>query len=90
MLLLAQIVGLIGVGMIVLAYGLISAGKVTGDNPRYHLLNGVGAVLVLYSLYWEWNTASFVIEIIWVGISGYGLLKWRRARRCASTVSRTK
>ena len=75
----ANIVGLIGVGAIVLAYGLLTAGKVSAEQLSYHLVNLLGAVLILLSLLVHFNLASFVIEIVWIAISLYGI--WRVMRR---------
>jgi hypothetical protein len=38
------------------------------------------ALLILVSLIYNFNLSSFVIEIAWLAISGYGLLRWYRSR----------
>lgn len=78
---LPNIIGLLGVFLILVAYFLIQTGKLTSDDLAFPLLNGIGALLHLYSLFYYWNVASFVIEIFWVGISVYGVWKVLRARR---------
>ncbi len=77
--LLADSVGLIGVGLIVTAYFLIQSGRVTSDKLLFPLLNLIGAVLLLISLAVHWNTPSVVIELIWVAISVYGIVKILRS-----------
>lgn len=72
---LPNIIGLIGVGLIVLAYFLLQAGYLTNDRLAYPLLNLIGAVMHLYSLFFAWNIASVVIEIFWIAISLYGVWK---------------
>lgn len=72
---LSEIIGLVGVALIVLAYFLISAEKISSKSTKYHILNLVGAILILVSLVYHWNLPSFVIEVIWISISMYGL--WR-------------
>tara|TARA_B100000989_G_scaffold283364_1_gene249224 strand:+ start:301 stop:564 length:264 start_codon:yes stop_codon:yes gene_type:complete len=73
--LLANIAGISGVVLVLLAYFLISAEKVTGQSLLYHLLNLVGAILILISLMVFWNLASFIIEVVWIAISLYGIAK---------------
>ena len=71
----ADSIGIFGVSLILLAYGLISAEKVSNRSLSYHLLNLVGAVCILLSLMVHWNLPSFVIEVCWIAISLYGI--WR-------------
>jgi hypothetical protein len=68
-------VGVTGVAIILLAYYLLTRGKLSSTAPRYHLMNLVGATMHLISLYYAWNLASFIIEVCWIGISLYGLRK---------------
>lgn len=77
----ANSVGLVGVGLIVLAYFLLQAGKLASTHLAYPLLNLVGAVMHLYSLIYFYNVASVVIEVFWVAISLYGLWKAIQLRR---------
>ncbi|MEM9705657.1 MAG: hypothetical protein AAF850_06215 [Pseudomonadota bacterium] len=72
-------VGFIGVGCIVGAYFLLQIDRLKADAPVYSLVNGVGALLILFSLYFSFNLASVVIEVFWLGISGFGL--WRALRK---------
>ncbi len=74
-------VGLIGVVCILLAYYLITVGKLTGKDISYHLINMLGAILLLISLYWTPNLASIVIEICWLAISFYGIYGIVKSRR---------
>ncbi len=76
-----DLIGLVGVVLILLAYFLLQTEKLAADQLRYPALNLVGAVLILISLTKTFNLASFVIEICWVGISLYGIVKILRRRR---------
>ncbi len=67
--------GLIGVGLIILAYLLLQAGKMKADEIAYPTLNLIGAILHIISLIKFWNFASLVIEIFWIAISVYGIWK---------------
>jgi hypothetical protein len=68
-------IGLLGVALILIAYGLLQLEKIDPKSVRYSALNFIGAVLILVSLYFAFNLASFIIEIAWLLISGLGLWK---------------
>lgn len=70
-----DIIGLIGVGLILLTYAGLTVEKIDPKGWRYSAGNGIGALLILVSLYFSFNLASFVIEIAWLAISGIGLWK---------------
>lgn len=68
-------IGLIGVSFVVGTYFLSQVGRMDVNRPLYPALNGLGALLILYSLSHTFNAASFVIEVFWLGISVVGLLR---------------
>ena len=70
-----DIVGLVGVSFVVGTYFLSQLGRMDVNRPLYPALNGIGALLILFSLYYTFNTASFVIELFWLGISVVGLIR---------------
>jgi paired small multidrug resistance pump len=69
-------VGFSGAIAILLAYFFLQAKRMSADGLIYSLLNLVGALLILFSLASAWNSTAVFIEIIWVGISLYGIFKW--------------
>ena len=72
-------IGLIGVGLILVTYGALTFERIDPKHWSYSAGNGLGAVLILVSLFYSFNLASFVIEIAWLAISLFGLWKaWRR------------
>jgi len=72
-------IGLVGVGMILFTYGALTLEKMDPKGWMYSAGNGLGALLILVSLFYSFNLASFVIEIAWLAISAFGLWKvWRR------------
>ena len=72
-------IGLIGVFIILVTYGLLTLEKINPKGWRYSASIGLGAGLILISLFYSFNLASFLIEIAWLAISGFGLWKaWRR------------
>jgi hypothetical protein len=68
-------VGLFGDVLVIIAYYLLHVDKLKPHSFMYASLNLVGAVLVLFSLFFEWNLPSVFIESAWVIISFYGLIK---------------
>ena len=70
-----DIIGTLGVALILLCYFLIQVGKLTAENLSYSVINMIGASLILFSLYYEFNFASVLIESFWVVISLIGI--WR-------------
>jgi len=77
---LPDIIGILGVGIILLAYFQIQTGRITADHLRYSLLNLVGSVMMLVSLYYRWNTPSVLIQTCWIAISLYGIWKVTKRR----------
>lgn len=77
---LPDIIGYFGVALIVGTYLLSQIGRMDVTRPLYPALNGVGALLILYSLAFSFNAASFVIEIFWLAISAVGLFRALRGR----------
>lgn len=73
--------GLLGVGLTLLAFWLLQAGRVRGDGLTYQLMNAFGALAVLVSLLYAFNLSAFVLEGLWLAISIYGIVRGRRARR---------
>lgn len=70
-----NVIGIIGVVLVLLAYLLLQIDKLQQDSITYSALNLVGSVLILISLYYTWNLASGVIEIAWLLISLFGVSK---------------
>lgn len=75
-----DILGTIGVGVIVVTYFLLQLGRVKSEQLIYSLLNGVGAALILISLYYDFNLPSVVVEVFWLVISVFGIIKFLIAR----------
>ncbi len=71
----ADIIGILGVSCILTAYYLLQVSALKVRDLSYSLINAGGALLILYSLLFHWNTASVVIEIFWFAISIYGVFK---------------
>ena len=78
---LADILGVIGVIIVMGVYFLLQSGKMAASDLSYSFLNFVGSLLIIGSLIFEWNLAAFLMEFSWAVISIYGLLRSYRAQR---------
>lgn len=65
--------GLVGSGLVVLAYLLNQTGRLASADWRFPAANLVGALAILLSLIDAWNLPSALIEVFWIIISLYGL-----------------
>src|SRR5256885_566617 len=70
-----DLVGNVGVLLMVVAYLLLQLEKLSSSAISYLLLNAVGAVLVIISLMFRFNLSAFLMEAFWLLISFYGLTK---------------
>lgn len=77
---IAEISGLIGAAIIIIVYFLLEKGTLKSSDISYPTLNLVGALMILFSLYFNWNLASAVIEFFWIAISLYGIVKKVRSK----------
>lgn len=71
-----DIAGTIGVTIIIVTYVLLQIGRVRSDQIAYSLLNAIGALLILISLYFSFNLPSFIVELFWLLISLFGIGKY--------------
>ena len=77
-------VGMTGALMVVFAYYLLQLERTDPKGLSYNLLNLTGAMLLLISLCFNFNLASFVIELFWIGASIIGLWKYFQRQSTAS------
>jgi len=76
-----DVIGLAGVFLVLLCYGLLQTGRLSQQQPAYSLINALGAVLIFASLMFSFNLASVVIEICWFTISMVGLYRSLKGRK---------
>ena len=72
---LFDLLGLIGVLLIVVAYLLLQLEKLPSASPNYSVMNAAGALLIMVSLIFAFNLSAFIVEAFWFLISLFGL--WR-------------
>lgn len=65
-----QVLGFLGMICIVLAYYKVTSPKGwSADSVKFNVVNLVGAVLLIISLFFHFNLGSFLIEIFWIIIA---------------------
>ena len=75
-----EIVGWIAAVLILTAYAMLSAGKLTGKSVAYQVMNIVGAAGFVVNTAYNGAIPSAVLNVIWVGIGIYALVKIRASR----------
>jgi hypothetical protein len=79
--LLIEIAGWTGAGLILVAYLLLSTGRVTGQSRLYQWMNVVGAACFVLNSGWNGAIPSASLNVVWMLIGAVTL--WRIARRPA-------
>ena len=75
-----DIVGNFGVALIIITYLLLQWGRMESSSYTYSILNALGAFFVIVSLMYDFNMSAFIVEVFWVGISVFGIIRQWRAR----------
>lgn len=78
--LLPDVIGIVGVAIILTVYYLLNARKLKAEKMSFQVLNLIGSVLILFSLFFHWNTSSVIIEIAWITISLMGIQRVLKSR----------
>lgn len=73
-------IGVLGSLLIAGAYLAVSRAWVRADRPAFHLLNFVGAAMILLSLWYRPNAGAILIEVLWIGIALHSLMRWALGR----------
>lgn len=78
---LMMVIGIVGAVICVVAYMLIIVERIDPKGVAYCALNGIGGVFLLISIAAEYDvgdTGGLLVEICWIGISIYGVLRARK------------
>ena len=76
-----EMAGWLAAVLILVAYGLLSAGKLDGKSMLYHALNVVGAVGFVINSGYNGAFPSVGLNVVWIGIGVYGLIRYRSRGR---------
>ncbi len=73
-----NIVGWIGMALLISAYGLVTAGRIKGPDLTFQLMNLVGGVSLMANsaYYGAWPSAA--LNLVWMVIGVVGLARARR------------
>lgn len=80
---LFDVIGMSGTALVVGAFFMLQLGKAAPESLTYNVMNLTGAILLLISLCYNFNLASFVIELFWIVASIIGLVKYFKAKQSA-------
>lgn len=79
---LAELTGVLGFGLYVLTYALLTLRYICGHSVVYFTMNLAAAVCVLIGLSVSFNLASAMIQIFWISMSLIGItMQLSRMRR---------
>jgi hypothetical protein len=81
---LFDLIGNIGVVLLMIAYLMLQLDKLRSDGLAYSLLNAFGAILIILSLRVNFNLSAFIMEVFWVLISVVGIYRYFRLKALRS------
>ena len=76
-----EIIGWAGVVAYVVAYGLLSLGKMKPDRVNYHALNAFGGICLVVLSYHKADTPNLIVNVIWVVIASLSILRILKIKR---------
>jgi hypothetical protein len=80
-----EVAGWTGAALILGAYALLSAGKVTGRSLSYQAMNVVGAAGFVINGWWHGALPSAALNVLWLLIGA--IASWRILKRRGSSTS---
>jgi hypothetical protein len=81
---LLDLVGNVGVVILMVTYLLLQLNRIRSDDLMYSLLNAVGASLIVVSLLVNFNLSALLMEVFWVLISFVGIYRHFRLKTLRS------
>lgn len=78
-----EVAGWIGAALILLAYLLVTVGRLTGQSLAFQWMNLVGAAGFVINGWWHRALPSASLNVIWMAIAAVAL--WRLWKRKASS-----
>ena len=80
-----EVIGWAAALLILVAYALLSVGKLTADDRPYQWMNVLGAIGFIVNSGWNGAIPSAALNVVWAGIGLAAL--WRIAHRKGSSTS---
>ena len=84
---LVDLLGLIGVVIIVVTYLFLQLDKLSSNALAYSLMNAIGASLIVLSLLVNFNLSALLMEVFWVLISLLGVYRYFRLKAAANSAA---
>jgi hypothetical protein len=81
---LIDVIGIIGVAIIVVAYLMLQLEKLKSTDLAYSVMNALGASLIVASLIVDFNLSALLMEVFWVLISFIGIGRHLRLKTIRS------
>ena len=81
---LLDLVGNVGVVVLMIAYLMLQLNKLKSDELAYSLMNAIGASLIVLSLLVNFNLSALLMEVFWVLISFIGIYRYFRLKTLKS------
>jgi len=81
-----EVVGWIGAALILAAYALLSTGRMRGDSALFQWMNVLGACGFVVNSGYNGAYPSAGLNVIWIGIGVYALLRRRPADPQSGTI----
>jgi hypothetical protein len=75
-----EVIGWAAAAMMLSAYVLLTAGKLSSRSLLYHWLNVLSGAGIIVNSGWNGAYPSVFINVIWMAIGVYGLLHGTRAQ----------
>ena len=82
---LVEVAGWAGAVLILVAYALLAAGRMTGRSLNYQLMNVVGAAGFVINGWWHGALPSAALNVLWLLIGA--VASWRILRKRGSSTS---
>ena len=78
--LLVETVGWLGAALILLAYALLTAGRINAQSYAYQGMNVVGAAGFIVNSGWNGAIPSAALNVVWAGIGLFAMARLARRR----------
>ena len=76
----SDFVGNIGVALLIGTFAMLQFDKINAKGFWYSFNNLIVAILLMINLYFKPNLSSIIIEVFWILLSIYGLVKYFKSR----------
>jgi hypothetical protein len=84
---LVEVAGWIGAALILLAYLMVTLGRLSGQSLAFQWMNLVGAAGFVINGWWHRALPSAALNLIWMLIAGVALWQlWKRKRSSTSAM----